>query len=435
MSNYKKNSLTLVGAVSLGTGIMIGAAIFALVGQVAELSGKLFPVIFFLGALISGVSSYSYIKMSNAYPSAGGIAMFLKKLYGKTTITAVSALLMAFAMIINQSLVARTFGTYTMQLFNVQNLNLWIPALGVLLLILIFIINIAGNKAVQRTSFIMSFFKVGGIIIFAMGGLWVANLSFNSIIPENLSQEYTVVNYLGALAIAILAFAGFTSITNSGGEIVKPEKNVGRAIIISLVICTFIYLLVSLTVSNNLSVEEIIKAKDYSLAEAARPAFGRYGVWFTVAIAILATISGVLANVFAVSRMTAMLTEMKLIPHSHFGMPGSIQKHMLVYSVVIAITLTIFFDLTRIASIGAIFYLVMDIIVQWGVVRKLRAEFKKWAVITAIVLDIIVLGTFLWLKIKSDILVILVAGGSIIFIVLFERFFIKSVDNKNVSDN
>jgi len=435
MSDYKKNSLSLVGAVSLGTGIMIGAAIFALVGQVAELSGKLFPAIFFVGALISGVSSYSYIKMSNAYPSAGGIAMFLKKLYGKTTITAVSALLMAFAMIINQSLVARTFGTYTLQLFNVENSSIWAPALGVLLLIIIFIINIAGNKAVQRTSFIMSLFKVGGIVVFAVGGLWVANFSFNNILPQQLSQEYTITNYLGALALAILAYAGFTSITNSGGEIVKPKKNVGRAIIISLVICTIIYLLVSLAVSNNLSVEEIIKAKDYSLAEAARPAFGKYGVWFTVAIAILATISGVLANVFAVSRMTAMLTEMKLIPHSHFGMPGRIQKHMLVYSVVIAIALTIFFDLTRIASIGAIFYLVMDIIVQWGVVKKLGAELKKWVVITAVVLDIIVLGTFLWIKIKSDILVIWVAGISIIFIVLFEHFFIKNTDKESSSGN
>tara|TARA_R110002167_G_C12640166_1_gene648321 strand:+ start:1450 stop:1665 length:216 start_codon:yes stop_codon:yes gene_type:complete len=63
-------------------------------------------------------------------------------------------------------------------------------------------------------------------------------------------------------------------------------------------------------------VDEIIKVKDYSLAEAARPAFGDYGVWFT----IVATVSGVIASVFAVSRMLAMLTDMKLVPHSHFGM-------------------------------------------------------------------------------------------------------------------
>ena len=39
-------------------------------------------------------------------------------------------------------------------------------------------------------------------------------------------------------------------------------------------------------------------------------------------LAIIATVSGVIASVFAVSRMLAMLTDMKLVPHSHFGMPG-----------------------------------------------------------------------------------------------------------------
>ena len=124
-----------------------------------------------------------------------------------------------------------------------------------------------------------------------------------------------------------------------------------------------------------------------SLAEAARPAFGKFGLWFTVGIAIVATVSGVVASTFAVSRMTAMLTNMKLIPHSHFGMPGRIQKHMLVYAVVLAIILAAFFNLTRIASLGAIFYLVMDIVVHWGVLRHLQKEVNAKApiIIAAII--------------------------------------------------
>ena len=120
MSEYNKNSLSLTGAVALGTGVMIGAGIFALLGQVAELSGALFPVAFLIGAIISGFSAYSYIKVSNEYPSAGGIAMILKKAYGRGTMTAAASLLMAFSMIINESLVARTFGTYTLQIFGIE---------------------------------------------------------------------------------------------------------------------------------------------------------------------------------------------------------------------------------------------------------------------------------------------------------------------------
>lgn len=83
MAEYKKNSLSLTNTVALGTGVMIGAGIFALLGQVAELSGQWFPFAFLIGAVISGFSSYTYVKMSNTYPSAGGIGMYLKKVYGK----------------------------------------------------------------------------------------------------------------------------------------------------------------------------------------------------------------------------------------------------------------------------------------------------------------------------------------------------------------
>lgn len=229
-----------------------------------------------------------------------------------------------------------------------------------------------------------------------------------------------------------MAYKGFTTITNSGGEITNPHKNVGRTIIISLLICTAVYFLVAIAVNANLSISEIVKTKDYSLAEAAKPAFGNYGLYFTVGIAIVATISGIIASIFAVSRMTAMLTEMKLIPHSHFGMSGSVQKHMLIYVIVIAITLTIFFDLSRIASIGAIFYLVMDMIVHWGVFKHLKKEVKAKGLflITALVLDFIVLTAFLWIKAGSDIFVVIVSAIGIALIFAGEKWFL-SATNKN----
>jgi amino acid transporter len=427
MDNYKKDSLTLKGAVALGTGVMIGAGIFALLGQVAELSGTWFPYIFILGAIISGFSAYSYIKVSNAYPSAGGIAMILMKAYGKTTLTAAASVLMALSMIINESLVARTFGTYTLQLFDLTNKELWVPVLGVALLILAYIINVSGNKVIGKTSQFMAVIKVVGIIVFAIGGLWAAQFTISDILPSSSDvNNYSAASYIGAIALSILAYKGFTTITNSGGEITKPHKNVGRSIILSLIICTVVYFLVAISVNSSLTISEIVKAKDYSLAEAARPAFGKFGLYFTVGIAIIATISGVIASIFAVSRMTAMLTDMKLIPHSHFGMSGSIQKHMLIYIVVIAITLTVFFDLSRIASIGAIFYLVMDMIVHWGVFKHLRKEVKANGVIliSALVLDLIVLIAFLWIKTTTDIFVVIISVIGIILVFAGEKWFL-----------
>lgn len=425
-SSYSKNSLTLVGTIAMGTGVMIGAGIFALTGQVAELAGSLFPAAFLLAAVISGFSAYTYIKVSNKYPSAGGIAMILKKAYGETTITGAAALLMAFSMIISESLVARTFAAYTLELFDVGNNTLLVPILAVGLIVAAFLVNIAGNKVIGTVSKVTAVIKIGGILIFALVALWAADFSFQAADSGSMAADGSATGFLAAVALAILAYKGFTTITNSGGEVVDPQKNVGRAIIISLAICLVIYMLVALAVGSTLTIGEIVAARDYSLAEAARPAVGQYGLWFTVAIAIIATASGVLASIFAVSRMLAMLTDMKLIPHRHFGMPGSIQKHTLVYTVVAASLLAAFFDLSRIAALGAIFYLIMDVIIHWGIYRHLRHDVgaRSWILLTAIALDLLVLGAFLVMKAKSDPMIIAISLGGLAIIFGFEKLYL-----------
>ncbi|WP_036488792.1 APC family permease [Myxosarcina sp. GI1] len=427
-NEYKSGSLSLLGAIAMGTGVMIGAGIFALTGQVAELAGALFPFAFLAAAIISGFSAYSYIKMSNAYPSAGGIAMYLKKAYGRSTMTGVCALLMAFSMIINESLVGRTFGTYTLQLFNVGENSYWVPILAVGLIAVAFLINISGNKIIGSLSQVTAFLKIGGIIVFAAVTLWAAGFSFKPDFGAGSSEVIPGSGFMAGVAIAILAYKGFTTITNSGGEVKNPEKNVGRAIIASLAICVVVYLLVAFAVASSLPLAQIVEAKNFALAEAAKPALGQYGVWFTVAIAIIATASGIIASVFAVSRMLAMLSEMEIIPHRHFGMPGDIQKHTLVYTVVLAAALAAFFDLTRIASLGAIFYLLVDIAIHWGVFRNQKNDINVNGaiVMTALVLDIIVLGAMTILKGSSDPMLLVIAAIGLLLTFLGERFFLKN---------
>lgn len=113
--NENKGSISLSGGVAMGTGVMIGAGIFALTGQIAQLAGPLFPLAFVAGGVITSFSAYSYVKMSNAFPSSGGIAMILQKAYGPGAVAAAAALLMALSMVISESLVARTFATYVLR--------------------------------------------------------------------------------------------------------------------------------------------------------------------------------------------------------------------------------------------------------------------------------------------------------------------------------
>ncbi|MFO8237167.1 MAG: APC family permease [Prochlorococcaceae cyanobacterium] len=421
----RRESLSLWGAVSMGTGVMIGAGIFALTGQIAELAGTWFPLAFIGAAIVAGFSAYSYVKMAQHYPSAGGIAMFLKKAYGRSLMTGASALLMYFSMVINESLVARTFGTYVLQIVDSGGSGWAIPALGVGLLLFAFLINIRSNTFIERISFMMAFVKIGGLGALAIGGLWAAGWSFESVsvAPEQAGMG----NFLAATALGVLAYKGFTTITNSGGELRNPRRNVGRAIMLSILICTVLYVFIAFAVGLNLSIEEIVAAKNYSLAQAARPAFGDYGAWITAGFAIIATVSGVIASVFAVSRMLAMLTSMQLVPHRHFSLPGGLQRHTLIYTIVIAMALTVAFDLSRIASIGAVFYIVMDIIIHWGVFKHLRrtVSARAWVLLTAMVLDVVILAAFLWARAQSDILIVWVSALGLALIFIAERGFLR----------
>lgn len=421
------DSLSLFGAVSLGTGVMIGAGIFALTGQVAGLAGDLFPVAFLVAAVVVTFSAYSYVKLSNAFPSSGGVAMFLREAYGPGMATGVFSMFMYVSMVISESLVARTFGSYTLQIVNLTPGSFWVPALGVGLIAIAFMVNIAGNRAIQASAGVMAAVKVGGLAVFAIVGLWfVSAVNFTNGSPS--SESITSVGFLAAVGLAILAYKGFTTITNSGGEIIDPHRNTGRAIIISIAICAALYIALAVTVAGNLNLSEIIASQDFALAEAARPALGDAGVWFTVALAVIATASGVIASVFAASRMLAMLTRMKEVPHRHFGMPGTVRTHTMVYTVTFAMVLTILFDLRRIAALGAIFYLIMDIAIHWGILRHLRSriDVRPAIVATAIALDGVVLAAFLWVKGSRDPLIIFVSVGAIALIVAGERLFMWS---------
>ena len=423
---YQANSITLLGGVAMGTGVMIGAGIFALTGQIAELAGPWFPLSFVAGGIVTGFSAYSYVKMSNAFPSAGGIAMILQKAYGPGTVAASASLLMALSMVISESLVARTFGSYVLRPFGLSDDRVLVPLLGVGLIVLAYLVNVSGNRTVGLVSLVMALLKIGGIALFGIAAL--AASGFNFAPASAGSEPFPLGGFTASVALSILAFKGFTTITNSGAEMVDPHRNVGRTIIFSIAICIVVYLLVAFAVGSSLSLEEIVAAKDYSLAQAAQPAFGDGGVYFTVALAVVATASGLLASVFAVSRMLAMLTEMEMIPHRHFGMSGPIREHTLAYTVVIASLLTVLFDLSRIASLGVFFYLVMDALVHWGVLRRLRHEIgaRGEVLITAIALDLLVLVVFGAMKLQSDPLIVAVAIVAIAAVFVYERIFLAS---------
>ncbi|WP_150307808.1 APC family permease [Planctomonas psychrotolerans] len=428
--------LSLTGSVALGTGVMIGAGIFALVGQVAELAGGWVPWAFFAGAVVVAFSSYSYIRYSATNPSSGGIAMLLKAAYGPGVLAGSFSLFMYVSMILAESLLGRTFGTYVLRPFGMQDSPVWVPVLAVAAIAAAALVNLVGNRLVERSATVTAAIKIVGIAVLAIAGIAAAGLSSLSglfTVADRTAPESGWAGFLAGVALCILAYKGFTTITNQGADLRKPERNIGRSILIAIGLCTVLYLLITVAVTGSLTVPQIVESRDYALAEAAEPLFGSWGVTLTVAIAVVATLSGLVASLFAVSKLYDMLRDMGQAP----GLPGRTgdQGHQSLYITAgLAILMATFFDLSQIAALGAILYLAMDIAIHVGILRHLRGDVNAtvWIPAVAIVLDVAVLVPFVALKAQSDPLTVVVTAIVAVLIVGTQWLVVR---HRNASDD
>ncbi|MDK2383380.1 MAG: APC family permease, partial [Candidatus Korarchaeota archaeon] len=170
-------------------------------------------------------------------------------------------------------------------------------------------INFFGSKTVGRTE---SFIVLGKLLvlgIFVLGGLWTIN-------PDYVAPQLDSKHVMGAVyaaTIFFLSYTGFGLITNASEDIEDPEKNVPRAIYLSLLIVTLVYVSISVVAVGNLPVEELIKAKEYALAEAAKPFLGSLGFTFISVGALFSTSSAINATTFLLVYIFAILSHLKLI--------------------------------------------------------------------------------------------------------------------------
>ena len=222
----RTNKITLLGSVSLGTGVMIGAGIFALVGQVAEFAGDFFPLAFLLGAIVAAVSSYSYIRYSSVNPSSGGIAMLLKDAYGPGVAAGSFSLFMYVSMVVAESLLARTFGTYLLRPFGLQDSVILVPMLGVAAIVAAAIVNLIGNTLVERSATVTAVLKIVGIAVLAIAGLIGVASAGDGFLSKSSGDSINIMGILAGTTLCVLAYKGFTTITNQGDDKRNPKRNI-----------------------------------------------------------------------------------------------------------------------------------------------------------------------------------------------------------------
>ena len=376
--------------------------------------------------MVVAFSSYSYIRYSATNPSSGGIAMLLKAAYGPGVLAGSFSLFMYVSMILAESLLGRTFASYLLRPFGLQGSEVWVAVLAVVAIVAAALVNLVGNRWVERSATVTAALKIVGIAVLAIAGILAAGVSSLGRLFTAADRTPPETGWLGFLAgttLCILAYKGFTTITNQGADLQQPERNIGRSIMISIALCTVLYLLITVAVTGSLTVPQIVQARDYALAEAAEPMFGTWGAGLTVAIAVVATLSGLIASLFSVSKLYDMLRDMGQAPE----LPGKHDHQSLYITAGLAIVMAAFFDLSQIASLGAILYLAMDIAIHLGILRHLKDDVgaKPWIPWVAIALDVAVLVPFVLLKSQSDPFTLVITAVVALVIVVAQWFTVR----------
>ncbi len=285
--------LSVWEATSIAVGIIIGASIFSILGVGAEIAGKNLPLAFILSSLAAYLVAYNYAKLGSKFISNAGPIEFILRGMGDNEITGTLAFLMWMSYVVSLSLFANAFAGYFLALIKVQHQFLF-GLVEVVVISVFMVLNFFGSKAVGRAESLIVLGKLIVLGVFVLGGLWTINPDY---VAPQLDPEH-VMGAVYAATIFFLSYTGFGLITNASEDIEDPEKNVSRAIYLSLLIVTLVYVSIAVVAVGNLPVEELVKAKEYALAEAARPFLGNLGFTFISVGALFSTSSAINATLY-----------------------------------------------------------------------------------------------------------------------------------------
>lgn len=369
-------------AVSMGIGAMVGAGIFALLGEASAIAGSAVYLSFIIGGLIALSSAYSLGKLGAAFPSSGGMIEYLTQAYGVGYFSGTMSVMLYFAAVVSLSLIAEAFANYTATFLPDQHSSLWHPVLTSAIVILFVLINLRGAKDVAFWERLTVALKLLVLSVLAIAGIAVLQ-------PELLSpKHYPPTSYIFySLAVTFFAFEGFRVITNTAEDMPDPAKTLPKAMMTAVLFVMLLYVGIAFAVFGNLPVQSVIEAKDFALAQAALPVFGSVGFTVVTVIAMIATASAINANLYAVTNVTYQLAKEGELPQA-FGVPIAHSREGLVISGVLVIVMSLLFDLNEIAAIGSISVLFVHAITHIGHLKiiKQTGASRLWVVI-AIVLS------------------------------------------------
>jgi amino acid transporter len=361
--------VTVRGAIALGVGSMVGAGIFALLGEAAKLAGSAVWISFLLAGVITLLTGYSFVQMGLRYPSRGGIVEYLVQAYGPGVFSGACSILFYIAQLIGMSMIALAFGKYSTKLFGLENdVDLLQRVFGSGLIVGLAALQLVGSKLIGR---------IQRIIV-------IANLTLLSVIAVGLSGFTEggrlsletwppVTPILGSLALTFFSYTGFAVVANSVEEMKDPSRDLPRAMYATIGIVIVLYVVLALLTTAAVTHEQLLSSGPLLLVEAARTAFGEIGFTVLLIVAIVATVTCINGGLYGMTRITFTLAEKGQLP-SRFGRELRASTRGLTISAALALIMLNSMNLTTVASLGSATSLVVYLLVNVGAFRVITDE-------------------------------------------------------------
>lgn len=375
-SGSQAGQIGLVAAVSIGIGGMVGAGIFSILGVVAQAAGNMMWLAFMIGGVVALLSTYSYAKLGAVFPSAGGAVHFLVKGYGDGILSGGLNLFMWAGYIISLALYATAFGSYAATFITTTPQPLLVKSFAVGSVLGLTLLNAFGARIMGRSETLIVAIKVAILVLFAAAGLFFIEPGRFS---PALSPEAAFV--LVGAGILFIGYEGFGLIANAASDMKNPRVMLPRALYTAVIFVIVLYLVVSVTVTGNLSSAQIEQAKDYALAEAARPFLGEAGFRLIAIAALFSTASAINATLFGSANVCYMIARDGELPADLSRTEWKQASGGLFLTAALVILVTLIFDLSGIAMMGSAAFLLIYAAVNGGHLRVLKETGAKAIVV------------------------------------------------------
>ncbi len=307
-SNQLKRSLSLTMLVFYGVGTILGLGIYVLVGKISGEAGMLAPFAFLMAGILAAFTGLSYGELAARIPKSAGEVNYVEAAFGKAGLSKLTGWLIVFSAIVSTATVVNGYVGY------IQIFVHW-PSWLIICLFTILLGSVAvwGIKESAWLIGVVTVVELIGILmVIFVGADYLKELPerWQELIPGFNAADWQSIT--GGVFLAFFAFIGFEDLVNISEEAKNPRKDMPKAIIISLIILTVLYILVAVIAGFALE-PEVLGRSDAPLADVVR----QKGEVYTKSIGLIslvAIINGVLVQIIMCSRVLYGMAEAKMAP-------------------------------------------------------------------------------------------------------------------------